>query len=632
MTRFLLLFLMLGPACLITAVSKQKRTEEVLAPACIAVILVLYFFYTVNQLLIGFYAAIALLLGCWAAGLWLHLRRISKEKLARFLTPGAAVFFVAMIVIWLITRRSQTRLWDELRLWSGVPKILFYTNQLQLGPDCFTYFEMQSYYPGIILFQYFFQRLGSAFNENGLFFAYAFLGLTLMIPCCRNLRWNKGWWIPVLAFLLVLLPCTFANGMGDMNVYYYSIYIDGLLGIAFAYSLFCIWQMRCRQGSFEKTAYVLSLCLLTLLKDSGLLLVVLSMVICLILCRKQKGILPLLLIAAAAVAVVAGIWKILLHVHNVYNHIGFRDSPLRILTEGTLSDRQLNAIDTFFNTYLLRKDLTGTRYPSLWLPTPFRRTWVYFTLFFAGWSLLLWLLFRRKGQPVGGLLIGLMVSNVVYQISLLVLYICAMPHVPSYVRYSSTLNQAMMNLLSMLSLELLITHPVSQRVKAAFATIGLIIALSCSYEFPYMSYAPAEDPVNSGMHHVAQITWQLPERTDDETIDLFVVQDSMPGVNHHQIYFRLIEDNIRVKSYFPEVRPERDYPDAQAWMEHLLAEDYDYVYLESFTPSFEKKMSPLFGGEAPESYRLYTVTPEGLVKTSPSFTPTPFMGEQQEEE
>ena len=630
MTRLLLLFLMLGPACLVTAISKHKRTEEALAPACIAVILVLYLFYVVNQLLIGFYVAVALLVGCWVAGLWLHLRRLSKEKLARFFTPGALLFFLVMVLIWLITRRSQTRLWDELRLWAGVPKILFYTDQLQLGPECFTYFEMQSYYPGIILFQYFFQKLGSTFNENGLFFAYAFLGLTMMIPCCRNLRWNKALWLPVLAFLLVLLPLTFSNSMGNNNLYYHSIYIDGLLGIAFAYSLFCIWQLSQRQGLFEKIAYLLSLCLLILLKDSGLLLVILSMVICLIVLRKQKGILPLMLIAAAAVAVVAGIWKILLATHDVYNHIGFRDSPLRILTERTLSQQQVNTVQSFFGNYLLREELTGTHFLALWLPTPIRRTWVYFTLFFAGWSLLLWLIFRKKGQPVGGLMIGLMASNVVYQISLLVLYVCAMPHIPSYVRYSSTMNQAMMNLLSMLTLELLITHPISQRTKAALGTLGLIIVLNGSYELPYMAYVPAEDPINSGMHHVAQISWQLPQRQDDETIDLFVVQDSMPGINHHQIYFRLIEDNIRVKSYFPEVRPERDYPDAQAWLEHLLTEDYDYVYLESFTPAFAEKMSPLFGGEAPESYRLYTVTPEGLVKTSPGFTPTPFMGMEAE--
>jgi hypothetical protein len=295
----------------------------------------------------------------------------------------------------------------------------------------------------------------------------------------------------------------------------------------------------------------------------------------------------------------------------------------------TLSEQQLNAVNLFFNKHLLHQDLTGTRYPSLWLPTPFRRTWVFFTLFFAGWSLLLWLLYRRENKPAGGLLIGLMVSNVVYQISLLVLYVCAMPHAPSYVRYSSTLNQAMMNVLSMLSLELFIVHPLSQKAKAAFGMIGLVIVLSCSYEFPYMVYAPAEDPVSSGMHHVAQITWQLPQREDDETIDLFVVQDSMPGVNHHQIYFRLIEDNIRVKSYFPEVRPERDYEDAQAWREHLLTQEYDYVYLESFTSSFKEKMGSLFGGDEPEPCRLYTVTTEGLVKTSPEFVPTPFMGAEE---
>ena len=118
------------------------------------------------------------------------------------------------------------------------------------------------------------------------------------------------------------------------------------------------------------------------------------------------------------------------------------------------------------------------------------------------------------------------------------------------------------------------------------STVGLVIAFSFSYNLPYMDYAPAEDVVSSGMHHVAQITWQLPQREDDETIHLFVVQDSVSGSNHHQIYFRLMEDNVRVKNYFPQVRPEQNYATAPAWLEYLQAEGYHYVYLESFTPAF----------------------------------------------
>ena len=629
MTRLLLFFLMLGPACLTTAIGKHEHTEETLAPACISVILMLYLFYAFNQLLVGFWVVIVMLLGCWLAGIWLHLRRFSKERIARFLTPGLLLFFTAMIVIWLITRRSQVRLWDELRLWAAVPKALFCTDQLQLGPDCFIYSEMQSYYPGILLFQYFFQKLGPVFNENGLFFAYAFLALTLMIPCCRNLQWNKSLWIPVLAFALVLLPCSFANGLNDMSKYYHSIYIDPILGMAFAYSLYCLWRLSQRQGWFEKICYILSLCLLILLKDSGLLLVILSLIICLLTLRKQRRILPYLLIAAAVIAVVAGIWKILLAVHDVHNHIGFQDSPLRILTEMTLSDEQRETIHEFFDK-MLHRELTLTQYPNLWYSFSIHRTWVFFTLFFVGWSLLLWFIFHRKGQPVGSLMVGLMVSNLVYQISLLVLYVCAMNSVPSYARYSSTMNQAMMNLLSMLSLELLITHSLSPKTKAALSTVGLVIAFSFSYNLPYMDYAPAEDVVSSGMHHVAQITWQLPQREDDETIHLFVVQDSVSGSNHHQIYFRLMEDNVRVKNYFPQVRPEQNYATAPAWLEYLQAEGYHYVYLESFTPAFEERMGSLFGGEAPENYRLYTITPSGFVKTSPSFVPSPYLGIKEE--
>lgn len=622
MSRLFLLLLVMGPACLATGLTKQRRTEEVLAPTCIAVVLVLYLFYVLNLLPIGFYAAVAGLLGCWVAGLWFHLRRPSKEKLSRFFTPAALAFLMAIVVIWMVTKRSQPRHFDELRLWAGVPHALYCTEKLQLGPDCFTYPTMQSYYPGIALFQYFFQKLGPAFSENGLFFAYSFLGLCLMIPCLRTLRWKQGLWVPPLAFVLVLLPATFANGLGDFNVYYYSIYIDPLLGLAFAYSLFALWQLTHQQGLLEKTNYILSLCLLILLKDSGLLLAILSMGICLFtLPGAAKKKLGFLLAAAVAVAITAGIWKLLLARYDVHNHIGF-GNPLQAL--GYLTQQQVETIRSFFQYHLLQEELTYTRHPGIWAELPIRRSWLFFTLFFAAWSLLLWLICRKHRDKMGGLMIGLHVSNLVYQISLLALYLFAMGSVVCYPRYGGTMTLAMMTLLSMLSLELLISRPLSRQVLGSFGLIGLVIVLSFTFELLSVGYIGDTDPVDTGMHHCFQITQQMPERDSEDMTDLFLVEDHIPGKNHHQIYFRLMEENIRVKSYYTEATPEKDYPDAQAWLDALLANGYDYVYLECFTPAFAERMMPLFGSEPPEPCRLYTVTPAGLVLTSPDFVPTAF--------
>ena len=623
MSRLLLLFLMMGPACLATGLTSQRRTEELLPPTCIAVVLVLYPFYALTLLPVGFYVAVAGLLGCWVAGVWLHLRRFSREKLARFFTPATLAFLLAIIVIWMVTKRSQTRHFDELRLWAGVPHALYCTEQLQLGPDCLTYPTMQSYYPGIALFQYFFQKLGPAFSENGLFFAYSFLGLCLMIPCLRTLRWKHGLWIAPLAIVLVLLPSTFANGIGDFNVYYYSIYIDPLLGLAFAHTLFALWQLAHQQGWFEKINYVLSLCLLILLKDSGLLLAILSMVICwFTLPGKGKQKTGLLMAAAAAVAVTAGIWKILLAQYDVHNHIGF-SSPLETL--GGLTQQQMETIRAFFLYHLPKETLTYTRHPGIWLELPITRSWLFFTLFFAAWSLLLWFICRKQGDRMGQLMIGLHVSNLVYQISLLALYLFAMGSVLCYPRYGGTMTLAMMTLLSMLTLELFLTRPLSQKVWGCFGLIGLVIVLSFTFELLCIGFIGDSDPVDTGMHHCYQITSQMPQQDSEEMTDLFLVEDASPGVNHHQIYFRLMDDHIRVKSYYTESMPENDYPDAQTWLDTLLADGYDYVYLECFTPAFAEMMAPLFGSEAPEACRLYTVTPTGLVLTSPEFVPTEYV-------
>lgn len=629
MTRLLLLFLMLGPACLVTGLSRQKRTDDVLAPACITTVLILYFFYLFDQLLLGFYVTIGFLLVCWGVGLWLHLRRLPQKTWQGFFTPGMVIFTVALVLIWLVTRRSQVGLWDELRLWAGVPRALFLTDKLQLGSDCFTYPMMQSYYPGIVLFQYFAQKLGSAFSENGLFFTYAFLGLSLMIPCCRELRWKQWLWIPVIAFALVLLPTAFANGMGDMNVYYYSIYIDALLGIAFSYSLFACWQLSRQQTVWDGICYILSLCLLILLKDSGLLLAILSLVICFFMLRiKIRKKLGFLLLAVMATAIVAVCWKLLLSQYDVHNHIGFYDSPLRILTEFTLSDQQMDTVRTFIYPNLLGQNLTSTRYNDFWLSFPVRRSWVYFTLVFIAWSLLLWRAYRRANQPSGVLLLGMNISNAVYVFSLLVLFVCAMGSVVSYARYLSTITQAMMTLLAMLSLNLFIAHPVSERCKACFGILGLVIVLSFCFGFSHVrfdpSYDDSENAVNSGMHHVGQITEQMPDVDGDEPVDLFLVQATEPGKNHHQIYFRLMDHNVRVKNYYMQSTPENDYADGQQWLDALLTEEYDFVYLESHSATFSQMMGELFAGEEPEDYRLYTVTPDGLVKTIPEFTPVPY--------
>ncbi len=625
MSRLLLAFLLFGPACLITGLSKRKHTEEVLAPACISVVLVLYLFYLFDQLLIGFYAVIGLLMGCWLLGLWFHLRKISKERIARFLSPGAIVFFLAMVMIWMVTKRSQTRHYDELRLWAGVPRALFVSNQLQLGSDCFTYPIMQSYYPGIALFQYFFQRLGSAFNENGLFFAYSILGLVMLLPCLHALKWKNGLWALPLSLVFVLLPATFANGLGDYNFYYYTIYIDPLLGIAFAYNLYTLCQLKQQQDRFEQITYILSLCMLILLKDSGLLLAVLSLILCLFLLPgkgKQKA--GYLLVAAACMAATSGAWKILLSVYDVHNHISMSSRIKQFVATGAFTPQQSQTLLSFFRDHLLRENLTNTRFQGLWAEIPFKRSWLFFTLFFAGWSLLLWLAYRKHQTRVGGLLIGMHISNLVYQISLLVLYLFGMGSVLCYPRYCGTMMLAMMILLTLLTIQLLIAHPITQQQLAGLGLVGLVIVLSFTFELLSDIYTGSPDPVDTGIHHVGQIMEQLPERDPSDTVDVFVVEDRNADMDHHQIYFRSMDENVRIKSYYNESRPENNYPDGQAWLTALVENEYGYVYLKSFTPAFETFADELFTDMPPEKCRLYTVTAEGLVPAAPEITPREF--------
>lgn len=246
----------------------NKKFQNIVPVTAGSIIVFLYLFYILNILRAGFILLIIAIVFLYGYFIYQFCRSKNKKAiLNNIFTPGFCVFTICFIVIYFITKDSVVLLWDELRLWAAYPKILYYDGGIQLGEHSKLLSSMQSYEPGMPLFQFFVSSVSLRFLESDLFFAYALFGLCLICPLTNKLTWKKWYFIPVMAFLFVFLPLCFSNNNFDGLVYYHTLFIEPVLGIYFAYNLYLAFQKD--KDKVDLFGFVIAASGLTLMKDTG---------------------------------------------------------------------------------------------------------------------------------------------------------------------------------------------------------------------------------------------------------------------------------------------------------------------------------------------------------------------------
>lgn len=258
-------------AAFIMAVLFEKKFEEAIVMVLLGVIVVLYFFYVLDILDIGFRITCIV----FGFGLMCSIYKILKcKKIKQYIElvfrPSAIIYFIALLLIYLTVRQNTVKLIDELHLWAAMPKILFYhggENQLKL-PMLMGY---QAYIPGVPLWLYFLEKLNRVFSEPLLYFGYGALGVTLLLPACSKVLNYKKWYtFPILAIGLYAVPLLCYNGkISDLAIYYRSLFVDPILGIAVGYGT---WLLVHKPWSSINKMINFSLCssLVVLIKSSGI--------------------------------------------------------------------------------------------------------------------------------------------------------------------------------------------------------------------------------------------------------------------------------------------------------------------------------------------------------------------------
>ena len=410
----------------------KRRFEECLAPSCFLIIFILYCFGLVDLLALGFYF---ILIVCFACLFYFVYTLYKKRKFVHLLTPGIITFFLFIVFLWWTHRTRILMQWDEFSHWGLVVKNIYIFDSFHYSDSVTTLFP--GYPPAVSLFQYFALKLGTAFTENTLYRCFAILNFSMLLPIMKKYSWKDWKSISLIGSIMFLLPLCFFRD------FYHSIYVDGLLGVTFFYVVsLSLYEQK--HDLFYYLCLFLSISFLVLAKSSGAGIAVIALLIqlCFILSEKEALIKKKkcfgFFITLLALIFAKYSWDIFLQ---------FTNTPIAWESISSLSLENLIA---FFKQAGLPYQYKTLEYFFIALFTYTINDasihlsyFGYLLVFIALVLLLLRFLDKAHRRKLGHLAIILVIGAIVYQLSLLVLYLFTYSeheavNLASFTRYSST--------------------------------------------------------------------------------------------------------------------------------------------------------------------------------------------------
>ena len=562
---------------ILVALLTDKEAEETLPVIFISVILILFPFYCLNLLRIGRMLVYLLSILLLIAAAW-------KQRLKKFflkVTPGIVAYIFMCAIVFLITKNNFVWLWDETRLWGAVPKALWYTEKLQLGTDAVVYPNMQSYPPAMPLLVYFIESFNRVFKESEIFFVYGVFYCALLVPALKNLKYKQFYLIPLLALVIVLLPCLITEHGGDYCYYYNSLFIDVFLGAMAGYGLYLA---AARPITTRWAAYRLAAALtaLVLLKDSGFLFAAGILLIAVIVNKDVPRKWLFLLVSLGMMVLANRMWGFLLSRYGVSNHVGM-GSQLSTDTILQLMKKALTETVVAYHCPFFQIDLELAFAPAM------------FIAFAAA------VFIQKKYRDVSSranaaVILIYMATTAVFMIGYGMAFGAGLP---SYQRYVSTITMAFSLFLVMRSLVILVDRiqwdwksVFCSGMKMTLTVFAVVFLIAHAYEWEKKTDLAYICPYEGSLVHSQRIVDGLEGKQDEkQDIRLYILFSGEPARNcllEQRIYMNLIGSGISVRNFYNDMQivganvspdsPEEIYRSADAWKENLL-NNYDYIYV-----------------------------------------------------
>ena len=218
----------------------------------IMTILLLILFGYLNILLLGL-ILISIL------GLISFIKNTRNEKLSFFFTKEIGFFTFLFVVLFIANYFVNFNVWDEYSYWSSASKNYYLSNSINFSKiNILPYGNGILYPPSPTIFQYFFTKIFGSYRQGFELLASQMLGFSLLFVLFEFAK--KNYQKILIALICICIPAIFCK-----QLFYYTIYVDTLLGLITGYGLISI----CGNEKYSKLSFSLALILVTLTKGSG---------------------------------------------------------------------------------------------------------------------------------------------------------------------------------------------------------------------------------------------------------------------------------------------------------------------------------------------------------------------------
>lgn len=264
MINLILGYLIIQIISIFYSIKFKKNIGNMFILTILSIIVILYLFGLFNLLSAGVYLIEIVSIGILIYEC-IYFYKNKNKVLPTILNKENIIFTLMFIGLSVIHSGRMISTWDEFSHWGDVVKAMFTINDFSTSSKSMSQF--QSYPPAMSLFQYFFMKIGNNYIESNLYIAYQLFFVSLIMPFISK---SKKVFDSIIILIAMLLVPIIVN-----SSFYTTIYIDSILGLLFGYLLSTIML-----NSYDKHQVLtisLSLFTLVLLKDVGMFLAIIAL-------------------------------------------------------------------------------------------------------------------------------------------------------------------------------------------------------------------------------------------------------------------------------------------------------------------------------------------------------------------
>ena len=338
----------------------KRKFEETVIFTVVTYITVLFLTGILGNLNVGFY----MLIIANVIALVNNIYSIIKKKISlknQIFTFGFIVFVLSyMLILWISVGRKAVE-WDEFSHWALAVKNMFALNNLGLGEGSNILFK--NYLSGTSIFQFFCTKVSGEFKEGMLYVGMNLMIVSTIIPIFKNVKSRRSLISYICYGIMFFVPMYFYPTI------YKTIYVDGILALVFAYTLYSYFSDY-EEGlsKFKLINLAISFMFLVLIKDFGIVFAAGSLFIILVdnlFVRNKFKIKSLwknsnkLILTAIPMLMIKIIWIIILKSNNIVARLDTSNIMPTILNffKGNLLPYQITTKENYI-TALFEKPLT----------------------------------------------------------------------------------------------------------------------------------------------------------------------------------------------------------------------------------------------------------------------------------